>query len=493
MAWRRRRGDVVRWVFLRAMGGVYLVAFTSLGPQVLGLHGKRGILPASELLEELRKRLGRGGYRRVPTLLWLDDSDQALELLCKAGQTASVALMLDIAPRASALSCWGLYLSLSSVGQEFLSFQWDALLLESGLLSVLAAPRGLAPSRRAPPASRAAVALMRWLVFRLYFESGLSKLQSGDLTWRRLTACRHYYETEPLPNRGGWYAHHLPPSLQRASTAGVLGLECLAPLLALGPRRLRKVAFGLLTGLQGAFALTGNYGFFNLLSAALGLWLLDDPRKAKRRRARPLDVLLGAPLFALSGVQLALRFPKGRRLLLKLGPLARGLARLERLLMPFRAVNPYGLFSVMTVRRPEIAIEGSNDGITWREYKFRYKPGSLTEPPRQVAPHQPRLDWQMWFAALSHPPGWFVAFLARLLEGSPEVLGLLKENPFPERPPLYLRAVLYDYRVASMEERKRTGAWWGRERLGLYFPPVSLKPQEIFPEGGFHPHAPALA
>jgi len=268
------------------------------------------------------------------------------------------------------------------------------------------------------------------------------------------------------------------------------------PFLVLGPRRSRRLAFWFLSGLQGAIALTGNYGFFNLLSFVLGVWLLDDevvarlvgPAPRPRASGAPrvpralFDILVGGTLLALSAATLARRFAIGRRLMRRLGPVAGVLATLDELALPFHAVNSYGLFAVMTTRRPEIVVEGSNDGVRWREYVFRYKPGRLSDPPRQVAPHQPRLDWQMWFAALGLPPEWFVAFLIRLLEGAPEVLALLKENPFDE-PPRYVRALLYDYRMTSAKARRQTGDWWVRELLGVYLPPVALPPRHSPPLG----------
>ena len=499
---RPLRYQLVRSVFLRGLGAVYLIAFTSLERQVLGLYGRRGILPASEFLERVRSVVGTERYREFPTLLWIDASDRALLLHCKAGRFTALALLFDVAPRTSALILWTLYLSLVTVGQEFLAFQWDVLLLEAGLLAIIVAPSGVAPAIRATPPSSMAVALMRWLVFRLYFESGLVKVRSGDATWRNLSACCHHYATQPLPNRVGWYAHHLPRRVQRLSTATVLGLECVMPFLVLGPRRARRVAFWFLSGLQGAIALTGNYGFFNLLSFVLGVWLLDDDvvERLAGRAPRPrasgaprmprtiFDILVGGPLLELSAATLARRFGLGRPLMHRLGRVARSLAKLDELALPFHSVNSYGLFAVMTTRRPEIVVEGSNDGVRWREYAFRYKPGDLSDPPRQAAPHQPRLDWQMWFAALGPPPDWFIAFLIRLLEGAPEVLALLKENPFDE-PPRYVRALLYDYRMTSAEAKRQSGHWWERELLGLYVPPVALSPRHSPPWGSPRPEA----
>ncbi|WP_257450900.1 lipase maturation factor family protein [Archangium lipolyticum] len=474
---------LVRQVFFRALGGLYLIAFTSLGRQVRGLYGSRGIMPFQELVSSKRlAAMGRERYALVPSLFWLDASDETLVRGIRAGQVLSVAVMVGLAPQAALMGLWALYLSYVSAGREFLSFQWDALLLEMGLLGMLTAPAGVRPGAGRHEPSAAQVALWRALVFRLYLGSGVSKLKSGDKTWRELTACNYYYETAPLPTRGGWYAHHLPRRFQKLSTLSVLAMETAGPFLALAPRPLRLLGFWLFAGLQGVIIATGNYGFFNAQSLALGLWMLDDealrrllplasPRPAEPRPAwRTVGGwLVALPFLVLGANEILARFNRPRR-----SP--RWLDWLEARARPLRAVNPYGLFAVMTVRRPEITLEGSDDGETWREYTFRYKVGGLNRAPRQVAPHQPRLDWQMWFAALGSPPTWLLALVLRLLEGSPDVLKLFAINPFPEHPPRYVRAVLHDYRMTDLETHRRTGAWWKREELGLYLPPLSLAP-----------------
>ena len=503
--WRARTGDsvayrllfgrstvpptrrVVRWLFLRCLGGVYLIAFTSLRAQVLGLYGSRGIEPIGKLLGGLRAHAGRDAYRIAPTLLWLGSSDRDLLRFCGAGQLCAVALMLDVAPRTMVAALWGLYLSFVSVGRDFLSFQWDALLLETGVHAMLVGAPATGRDRRSEPPWLGAL-LMRWLVFRLHFQSGLVKLRSRDRSWRRCTACAYHYQTQPLPTRIGWHASHLPRPIQRLSTAATLAIELGAPPLVFAPRRLRKAAFSALTGLQLLIAATGNYAFFNLLTIALGLWVLDDggvgrPRRAAGLRAPPrgrraaatwLHIPLRVAHTALAAVVAIVsaatftRRPPRR-------PLARAASRLSELVEPVRSINPYGLFAVMTTERPEIVVEGSNDGHTWREYHFRYKPSRPEDPPRWVAPHQPRLDWQMWFAALGGPPDWFAVFLARLLQGSPDVLRLLADNPFPDHPPRHVRALLYDYRMTDRRTRKRTGAWWHRRLIGTYFPTSSLE------------------
>ncbi|HZS37631.1 MAG TPA: lipase maturation factor family protein [Polyangia bacterium] len=454
--------------FLRGLGWVQYLAFRSLERQVLGLFGRRGLAPIADTLAAARAQLGRERYRRLPTIFWLDARDQALERAVRVGEASSLALAAGFAPRTSLAISWTIYLSFVTAGLDFMSFQWDTLLLESCVHAFVIAGR--------KPPARGDVALPRWLVFRLYFGSGAAKWHSRDPHWRRLTACAHHYESQPLPTRLGWYAHHAPPWLQRVSTALALGIEAGAPWLVLGPRRLRRAAFALVELLQAAIAATGNYGFFNVLSALLGVWVLDDcdlgARARAKVRSRPewLALATDAPLLALSARSFARRFlprPRTAR--------AARVERMERALAPFCVTNQYGLFSVMTIDRPEIVIEGSNDGVEWREYELPYKPGDPRRPPRRAAPHQPRLDWQLWFAAKTPPPFWFVTLLRRLLEGAREVLALFEVNPFPERPPRFVRATLYDYRMTDLATRRRTGAWWTRRRIGLYFPPASLQ------------------
>jgi hypothetical protein len=454
---------------------VYLAAFSSLAAQVLGLYGKRGILPIARLLEQAKGLPARDRYLVYPSVFWLDASDKTLLRACRTGQVLSALLMLGIAPRITSALLWSLYLSFVSVGRDFLAFQWDGLLLESGAHAVLVAPSGIRPRFDREP-SRAAVLLMRWLLFRLNFGSGYAKLRSGDPTWRDGTACVYHYETQPLPTRLGWYAKQLPLPVQKASTALALASEIGGSVLAFAPRRLRHASFATTSATQLAIAATGNYGFFNLLTSTISLWLLDDDSFAKlaprarevkpARAERIVTTIAAIPVGVLSAIQLA-----GLDVDYKAPPkLRRAWSAVDLL----RSLNRYGLFSVMTTKRPEIVIEGSDDGETWRPYEFRYKPGDLARAPRWVAPHQPRLDWQMWFAALSRPPSWFLRLLVRLLEGSPEVLALFESTPFPGAPPRFVRAMLYDYAMTDRSTRARTGAWWKREELGLYFPPVSL-------------------
>jgi len=485
---------LTRWVFLRLLGVVYLCAFASLWPQVRGLIGSHGILPAGEYLAAVRAQAGTAGYSLAPTLAWLDASDLGLELLCGAGTLLSLLLIAGVLPLPTLALLWGLYLSLVNIGQDFLSFQWDALLLEAGFLAILFAPGGVLPRpvTEAPP-SRAALWLLRWLLLRLMFQSGVVKLASGDTAWRSLTALAYHYETQPLPTPLAWLMFQLPLWFQKLSTGAVLAVELIAPWLILGPRRLRLIAAGLLAALQLLILLTGNYAFFNLLTLALCVLLLDDdalrrllPPRLRPRWAEPerrpdpprwRRWVIGPAAALLLGMSLL-------RLSADLGvpnPWPQALGWQE----PLHLVNGYGLFAVMTTSRPEVVVEGSDDGRTWRAYGLHFQPQALGRAPRWVAPYQPRLDWQLWFAALGSPDEtpWFRAFLVRLLQGSPAVLGLLGTNPFPAHPPHYVRAVLYDYRFTDGATFRSTHAWWRRRPLGLYFPPASLAGSPHAPPG----------
>jgi lipase maturation factor 1 len=459
---------------LRALGLVYVIAFGSLLVQVAGLIGDRGVLPASTFLAAVYEAYGARGYWLVPTLAWFDASTTALQGCCVAGLVAGALIIINRGTRAALLAAWALYVSLVGVGQAFLSFQWDSLLLEAGVLALLAT---WWPARIAW--------LFRWLLFRLLFLSGAVKLLSGDGAWRGLTALTFHFQTQPLPNIVSWYVHQLPRSVLEAGTVLTFIAELLVPLLCFAPRSGRLVAAAATAMFQVMIFATGNYTFFNLLTIAITVWLLDDrvlsrwvPRglvalgeagnaPPSRPWQRSLVMAASAVLVVLSGTQVYEVFR---------GTAPQPIASVAEALDSLRLTSRYGLFAVMTTTRPEIVFEGSEDGATWREYEFKYKPGDLRRPPPWVAPHQPRLDWQMWFAALGDPSTdrWVVSLAQRLLEGSPDVLGLLDRAPGDHQPPRYVRAQLYDYRFTTRSERAASGNWWSRQLLGPYLPPLVL-------------------
>jgi predicted DCC family thiol-disulfide oxidoreductase YuxK len=487
-----------RWVFLRLLGLVYVIAFLSLRVQILGLAGAQGILPAGAFLQAARQNYGAEAYRLLPTLAWFNSSDAALKLLCSAGAVFGLLVMLGVLTRAALGLAWLFYLSLVTIGQDFLSFQWDALLLEAGFLAIFLAPAQWLepPWRRGFSAVSSTVLwLERWLLFRLMFLSGAVKLLSGDPSWRNLTALDYHYWTQPLPTPVAWYAAQLPGWFQTLSAVNMFAVELAVPFLIFAPRKLRHCGAIVMVCFEALIALTGNYCYFNLLTIALCVLLLDDSflrrglsagllarlsAKAEAQTSAP------APRLAAKLVRAALAVI----VLVVSGTRVLGVFRQEDLaprfarqwadrLAPFEVVNSYGLFAVMTTTRSEIVVEGSNDGQTWQAYEFKYKPGDLARRPAWVAPYQPRLDWQMWFAALGNfrANPWFTNFMARLMQGSPEVTGLLASNPFSDQPPRYIRAAAYDYQFTDFAERRATGKWWQREREGLYFPAVSLRSQ----------------
>jgi lipase maturation factor 1 len=479
-----------RW-FIRSLGAIYLIAFVSLWLQVEGLIGAQGISPIREYLHLAREHLGANAPFLLPTLCWINSSDAFLHFLCGAGAVVSVLLMAGLAPVVSLVLLFALYLSLTIAGQTFLSFQWDILLLEAGFLAIFFAPfRWRMSANREAPFSRAGFFLLKLLLFKLMLMSGVVKLTSGDDAWWDLTALDYHYWTQPLPTVLGWWADQHPEWFKKFSVAFCLIVEIIVPFFIWAPRRLRHIAAALLIFLQIAIAATGNYCFFNLLAIALCLLLVDDALWRPKER-RSLDRRIDDsgrfgkrpsryqhwPAVAVLLITLPLNAAHIFSAFRTQAVWPRPIAALHGFVEPFRIVNGYGLFRVMTKSRPEIVVEGSADGLEWLPYEFSWKPGSLDKAPQWAAPHQPRLDWQMWFAALGNyrRNPWFVSLLERLLRNQPEVTRLLARNPFPNEPPRYVRARLYEYRFADTSEHRSTGAWWKREERGEYLPTVSLE------------------
>ena len=434
--------------------------------QIDGLVGSNGVLPIGPLLDWVRTQTGAGRYWALPTLSWISPSDAALHVQCAAGTGASLLLLAGLAPAWSAAAAWLLYLSLSVAGQTFLEFQWDFLLTEAGLLAVFLAPLSRLRLRSGLFSPRLARFLLVWLLFRLMLSSGVVKLASGDAAWRSLTALRVHYETQPLPPWTAWFMHQLPASFQTVSClvlffvelAGALSLLRSAPP---APLRLRHD--------DPSAGDRRRHGQLRLLQPADDLARGASPRRrapsrragGRPRRRPPVEggwprwILVPAAVVLLAASAVPFLASLGLR-----GAIPRPLIAVYRAIAPLRSANGYGLFAVMTTARPEIVLEGSEDGATWRPYEFRWKPGDPLRRPRFVAPHQPRLDWQMWFAALGdyRANPWLTSVMARLREGSPEVLGLLATNPFPERaaalrPRGPLRLPLHERRGAPPDRR----------------------------------------
>ena len=455
---------VVR-LFTRLLGLIFLAAFVSLSVQIEGLVGQAGILPLTSYLEHLRMEFGESAYWRQPTLFWLDASDTSLHLACLAGALLSLMVTLGLATYWNLAGCYALYLSLVTAGQVFTAFQWDMLLLESGFLALFLASR-----------SPIIILLFRLLIFRFMLLGGVVKLASGDPTWRGLTALNYHFETQPLPSPLAWYAHHLPPGLLAVATACVLIIELVVPFLVWLPRPGRLFAAWSFILLQTSIILTGNYGFFNLLTLALCLFLFED-RDLRRlpflgkAQQMPAEVRSPSPMGQASAALMAavvlitLSGLLGPRRSSGYEPTP--LYRFAQIISDFGLVNGYGPFAVMTTERREIGVEGSRDGVNWSPFTFRYKPDDSDKPLSWNIPHQPRLDWQFWFAALGDPSTqpWLTALMQRLGEGSSPVLGLLQHNPFSDAPPLYIRLVIDRYHFTSPEDRRQTGQVWRRERM----------------------------
>jgi hypothetical protein len=477
-------------LFVRLLGLLYFIAFASLWPQVPGLFGEHGLLPTEVMLGSVASQLGTRKYLLLPTVFWLSQTSTALLFVCGLGMLSGLlvgALRLTWPMLAVAWLC---HLSFLAIGGPFLSFQWDALLSELGMLALLSVPIRW---RRPQPLVLVALGrwLLLWLLIRLQFGSGWVKLAAGDPTWRNLTALHHHFETQPLPTLLGYYAHALPGVIKKALVVFTLITETLLPMFILVPRWHRLVLWPML-GLQLGILLTGNYGYFNLEVLVL-LLLLVPPSWLSRLRptpgpttdepsqiTTPPSLLWGLPRVMLAAVLFCASLGHllwTVRFRTSVPPV---IHQAMQITAPLQAVSHYGPFASMTTTRPELVIEGSQDGNNWTEYSLRYKPGDVLRRPRWSAPHQPRLDWQFWFAALGKPSDspWLEVLLLRLLEGSPDVLWLFESDPFQGRRPRYVRVRLYQYRFTTPSEQRRTGAYFVREAPLPFISPVGLSVSE---------------
>lgn len=508
-----------RWLFLRAFALIYFSAFYSLLFQINGLIGPAGILPAGLFLHAIPAQLGWIRYWYAPTLLWLGNSAGALKTLSWAGLLASILLFLNVWPRGMIAVCLVSYLSFVSAAQDFSSYQSDGMLLAAAFLCLFFAPPGLLPGLgKSHPPSRASLFLLQWLWFRIYFESGIVKMASGDPEWRHLTALYSYYSNGPLPDWIGWYAQHLPHWLNAALALATLTIELGLVWLLFLPRPLRLLCFFIVTPFQIGIILTANLAFLNYFVLSLGFLLLDDrflTRASERlgpahwieshvrapawlawwwaspipvnvadvpanlTRLPPLRRTVKAVFTATTGVIFAWIFYADTvLLLLTLFPrLPLPTSPIEAL-EPFRIANQYGLFAVMTRARYEIEFQGSRDGKTWVAYPFRYKPQDPRQAPRIYAPYQPRFDWNLWFASLGtwrqYP--FVVRTEVLLLLNDPSVLSLFAGNPFDGQPPQFVRAVRWQYWFTSLGTLRESGLWWRRKLLGLYGPVIKRLP-----------------
>lgn len=454
----------------RWLGFIFFCALLAILLQGNGLIGPAGILPAQDLLRAAHAGLGWGRrLAQFPSLYWLGAGAPALAALTLGGLAAAVAVMARWHARLGLAVCLTAFLSFLAVAQVFASYQSDGMLMTAGVI-------GLFLDDRRPSAW--SWFSLRWLWFTIYFGSGIAKILSGDPEWRHLTALDHYYENGPLPTWLGWYAQqHLPHFAEAGLALATLVLELGLAWLCFGPRRARITLFWIATPFQMALILTANYGFLNWLVLGLGLSLLDDRHvnwilRREREIDAPRAVRADWRTKAASVPLIALVLLTGANLMQRLWTGFPAPQALNRALAPFRVADPFGLFAVMTTARYEIEFQGSADGVHWTPYRFRFKPQDPRRAPGWYGPYQPRFDWNLWFASLGNyqQNPWVVQVELRLLSNDGAVTGLFAGNPFATRPPRAVRAVLWQYWFSTPAEKLATGAWWRRQRLGLYAP-----------------------
>ncbi|WP_328967323.1 lipase maturation factor family protein [Streptomyces sp. NBC_00239] len=457
-----------RLVFQRTLALVYLAAFLGAALQFRALIGERGMLPVPEYVRYVP-------FRRAPSLFQLRYSDRLFATCAWAGAALSAALAAgaaDEVPLGAAMAMWAAlwaaYLSIVNVGQTWYAFGWESLLLEAGFLAVF-----LGNDRVGPPVL--VLWLLRWVVFRVEFGAGLIKMR-GDACWRKLTCLYYHHETQPMPGPLSWFFHRLPRPLHRVECAANHVTQLAVPVLLFTPQPVASVAAGIIAVTQLWLVLSGNFAWLNWVTIALALSAVDVTAFGGPSRAQP-----AAPLWYVVLVCAVAALV----LFLSRGPVLNMVSRrqvMNRSFDPLHLVNSYGAFGTVGRIRDEVVVEGTlaasprRDGGEWREYDFKGKPGDVRRMPRQYAPYHLRLDWLMWFAALN--PGyardWFGPFVTRLLENDRDTLRLLRRNPFPDAPPLFVRARLYRYRFTGLRELRSTGAWWHRTLLREFMPPTRL-------------------
>jgi hypothetical protein len=463
-------GDDAYWlsrlVFQRALAAVYLVAFLSAALQFKALIGERGMLPVPDFLR-------RTDRRSAPTLFRLHYSDRFFALVAWTGCLLSAALVAGAAdrlPLGAAMAWWAvlwvLYLSIVNVGQTWYGFGWESLLLETGFLAVF-----LGNEHVEPPVL--VLWLLRWLLFRVEFGAGLIKLR-GDACWRNLTCLYFHHETQPMPGPLSRLFHLLPGPVHRIETAANHVVQLGVPVLLFTPQPVASIAAALIVVTQLWLVLSGNFAWLNWLTIVLALSAVDGSLIAGAHPLPQAPLWYQVVVLAVTALVLALSYRPALNLLSKQQAMNRSYDSLH-------LVNSYGAFGTVGRVRQELVVAGTDErtvheGTVWREYEFKGKPGDVRRLPRQYAPYHLRLDWMMWFAALSpaYARPWFLPFVERLLEGDRDTLRLLRRNPFPDAPPAYVRARLYRYRFTTRRERRETGARWHRTLVREFLAPTRL-------------------
>lgn len=472
--------ELTRTIFLRFFGFLYFIAFLCANRQIPGLIGADGILPAQRFLHNAAQQFGGSTFHQfiqLPSLFWWNCSDSFLILCTYAGLFLSTLMIAGVTNATILILQWFLYLSLVHIGQLFYGYGWETMMLETGFLGIFLCPvKSARPFPAHDPAPGVVMWFYRWMLFRVMFGAGMIKIH-GDVCWRDLTCLAYHYETQPLPNPVSWYLHQMPLWFHQAGCLFNHFAELIVPWFYFAPRKLRHWAGALTILFQTILIISGNLSFLNWLTIAIAIPCFDDeiwrrvfrlrPRAVTARpgRARRITLYILTVMIIYLSVDPALNLFSSHQLMN---------ASFDRL----HLLNTYGAFGSITKIRNEIIIEGTNDPVAddsahWQAYEFLAKPGDPRRRPAFIAPYQSRIDWQMWFAAMSdyRDNPWFVHFIYKLLQGDPHVVGLLKSNPFPDGPPRFIRAELYEYHFTS--DRSVSGAWWTRKRVATYLPPLA--------------------
>lgn len=463
---------LAREVFQRGLAVIYLVAFVGAARQFRALLGEHGMLP-------IPRYLARASFRQSPSLFHLHYSDRFFAALAWTGAALSLALAAGAGDRVPLwaamllwLLAWILYLSIVNVGQTWYSFGWESLLLETGFLAVF-----LGNDRTAPPVL--VLWLARWLLFRVEFGAGLIKLR-GDPCWRDLTCLYYHHETQPMPGPLSWLFHHLPKPLHRVEVAANHVAQLVVPFALFTPQPVASVAAAVVIVTQLWLVLSGNFAWLNWLTIMLACTAIDAHSAAAVLPLPAAPALADPPLWftvvtcAFAALVVVLSYWPARNLL-------SGRQLMNASFNRYHLVNTYGAFGRIERKRWELVIEGTRDHhvtaeTRWREYEFKGKPGDPHRLPRQWAPYHLRLDWLMWFAAISPACArpWLAPLLRRLLTNDRDTLKLLRHNPFPDRPPTHVRVRNYRYRFSSRAELRSEHLWWHRVPAGDLVPPISL-------------------
>jgi hypothetical protein len=467
---------LTKLIYQRGLALVYLIAFLVAANQFVPLLGEKGLLPVPLWLK-------RVGFLESPSLFYLFPKDAAFRIAAWLGVLLSLFALSGFSERfgngvsaATWLALWALYLSFVNVGQVFYGFGWESMLLEAGFYAIF-----LGGAKTAAPAL--VIWMIRWMLFRTMFGAGMIKLR-GDTCWKDLTCMYYHYETQPIPNPLSWFFHWLPKEIHKLSVLFNHFVELIVPFAFFAPQPFAAIAGGITLLFHGILLVSGNFSFLTLLTMVLAVSTLNDKAISAVLRFVPAA---GAPLTPLHWQ--ATLVLGAVVLLMSFRPLINLLSPRQAMNIsynPLHLVGSYGAFGSITRPRYEVIVEGTDEAVltestTWREYEFKAKPGALGRTPPQIAPYHLRLDWLMWFAGFSsyedHP--WFVHLMAKLLQGDEKILALMGKNPFPDAPPRYVRALLYEYHFTTLEERRENGDVWRRRLVQPYFPPVSLRDEQF--------------